>query len=35
MGERFYEGTLPELIKAINRLAKSIERLSEALERKT
>jgi hypothetical protein len=35
MGQRFYEGTLPELIRAINELAKSMDKLSEVLERKS
>jgi hypothetical protein len=35
MGQRFYEGTLPELIRAINQLTKSMDKLSEVLERKS
>jgi len=33
MGRTFYEYTLPELVKAINRLGKNMDRLAEVLEK--
>lgn len=33
MGNRFYEGTMPRLVKAMERLADQIERLNENLEK--
>jgi hypothetical protein len=33
MGRTYYEATLPELIKAVNRLAKSMDRLADVLEK--
>jgi len=33
IGRTYYEHTLPELIKAINRFAKAIDRLADVLER--
>lgn len=33
MGRTFYEYTLPELVKALNRTAKAMDRLADILEK--
>ena len=35
MGARFYEATLPDLVRHLGRIADSLERLISAIERKT